>query len=260
VNRRTLLIIVVIGAALVGGVVLTVYLTRPQPQPVSAPVVTEAPKPVRPAPRPAPAKPAPPPERRVARAAPEPKPEPEAAPAPAAPVIETATLRIDSDVPGAQVFMDREFLGATPVTAQDVKPGPHRLNISVQGYDGIARDIEVSPGPRDILIKFKEVNLDARIDVVHKHRVGACKGRLIATPKGLRYETTEKNDAFSVGLLDLEVFQIDYLEKRLRVKLRKGRQFDFTDPENNADRLFVFHRDVEKARARLQKGDPPAGE
>jgi hypothetical protein len=174
--------------------------------------------------------------------------------------VETATLRIDTDVPGAQVFMDREFLGATPVTARDVKPGTHRLNLSVQGYDGIARDIEVTPGPRDLLVKFKEVSLNARIDVVHKHRMGSCKGQLIATPKGLRYETTDKNDAFTTSLLDLEVFQIDYLEKRLRVKLRKGRQFDFTDPENNADRLFVFHRDVDKAKARLQKGDPPAEE
>ena len=34
--------------------------------------------------------------------------------------------------------------------------------------------------------------------------------------------------------------------------------FYFTDPEGNADRLFVFHRDVDKARSRLAKGDAPA--
>ena len=51
---------------------------------------------------------------------------------------------------------------------------------------------------------------------------------------------------------------MDYLDKNLRVKLPKGRQFNFTDPEGNADRLFVFHRDVDKARERLRKGDPPA--
>jgi hypothetical protein len=42
------------------------------------------------------------------------------------------------------------------------------------------------------------------------------------------------------------------------VKPRRGRQFNFTDPEGNADRLFVFHRDVEKARERLRRGDQPA--
>ena len=31
-----------------------------------------------------------------------------------------------------------------------------------------------------------------------------------------------------------------------------------TDPDGNADRLFVFQRDVDKARQRLAKGDAPA--
>ena len=35
-------------------------------------------------------------------------------------------------------------------------------------------------------------------------------------------------------------------------------RYDFTDPDGNADRLFVFHRDVDKARERLRNGDPPA--
>ena len=88
--------------------------------------------------------------------------------------------------------------------------------------------------------------------------MGSCQGRLLATPQGLRYETTDKEDAFTASMADLETFQIDYLEKNLKVKLRKGKQFNFTDPDGNADRLFVFHRDVEKARERLKKGDAPA--
>jgi hypothetical protein len=48
------------------------------------------------------------------------------------------------------------------------------------------------------------------------------------------------------------------LEKNLRLALRGGKRYDFTDPEDNADHLFVFHRDVEKARERLKKGDRPA--
>ena len=48
------------------------------------------------------------------------------------------------------------------------------------------------------------------------------------------------------------------LAKQLKLKLQKGKQYEFTDPDGNADRLFVFHRDVEKARERLRKGDPPA--
>ena len=202
----------------------------------------------------------PPPAPRTARREPARKPAPSppaGTPAPVEAAPTAGTLRIDIDVPGAQVFIDREYIGATPVTAPNVKPGAHRLNVSAQGYEGIADTIEVAPGPREIVVRLKDVRLDAAIDVVHKHRIGSCKGRLIATPRGLRYETANKDDAFSAALLDLGTFQVDYLEKNLRVSPRSGKRYDFTDPEGNADRLFVFHRDVEKARERLKKGDSP---
>jgi len=264
VNRR-ILVILAAGLMLLAAVVVTINLTSPRPEPRDTAKGPE--RPVPPAPRASvtePPKAAPPPAtpepaRRSARRAPAPKSEPPAAaaPAPAEASPTAGVLHIDSDVPGAQVFIDRQFVGAAPVTAPDVKPGTHRLNVSAPGYEGVADTIEVAPGPRDILIKLKDVRLDAKIDVVHKHRIGSCKGRLIATARGLRYETTNKDDAFSAALLDLGTFEVDYLEKNLRIAPRSGKRYDFTDAEGNADRLFVFHRDVEKARERLKKGDPP---
>jgi hypothetical protein len=187
---------------------------------------------------------------RTSRRAPEPKsPSPPPAPVDAAP--ELGTLRIEADVPGAQVFIDRQFVGTTPLTAENVKPGTHHVNITAEGFDGIAQTIDVEPGPRDLSFRFREVRLNAALAVVHKHRMGSCQGRLVATPDGIRYETVDKDDGFSASLGDLETFQVDYTDKNLRIKLRKGRQFNFSDPDGNADRLFVFHRDVEKARARL---------
>ena len=146
------------------------------------------------------------------------------------------------------------------VLPENVKPGTHQLNISAEGFDSFADAIEVEAGTRDIAVKFREVRLDARVDVIHKHGIGSCRGRLVATPRGIRYETTDKDDQFTTALLELDAFQVDYLEKNLRLKLRRGKQFNFTDPEGNADRLFVFHRDVEKARDRLRRGDQPAAD
>lgn len=247
----------VVAIGVLGGALLIYSLTRPTPEAPrpAATVEPPAPRPVREAPAPEPAPP-----RVVARgpAATAPEPAPSAAPAEAP--VTLGVLRIDSDVPGAQVFIDREYIGAAPVTAESVSPGTHRINVSAQGYEGIAETIEVSPGPRDLMFKLREVRLEAKLDVVHKHRLGSCKGRLVATPRGVRYETVDKGDAFTSALVDLETFEVDYLEKNLRLKLRKGRQFNFTDPEGNADRIFVFHRDVEKARERLKKGDPPASQ
>jgi hypothetical protein len=183
------------------------------------------------------------------RAAPKAKPAAAAVPAEAAP--SGGTLHIDSDVAGAQVFIDRQYVGVTPMTASNVPPGVHRLNISAPGFDGIAQSLDVEPGSKDLLFRFKEVRLEAAIDVIHKHRLGSCKGSLVATPQGIRYETTDKNDAFSTPLGGLERFEIDYLAKTLHVKPAKGKEYDFTDPNGNADRLFVFHRDVDATRKKL---------
>jgi hypothetical protein len=263
VNRRVLLI--VLGGFVLAGAFAAYNLTRPEPKPPESvpPVGRAAPAPAAKderKPEPAPPEPAPRTGRRETA-----KPAPKNATPPPAPDPKTAEaaagagiLRVDSDVPGAQVFIDRVFSGATPVTINNVAPGTHRLNVSAPGYDGVAETVDVVAGPRDILIKLKEVRLDAKIAVVHKHRIGSCRGQLIATPQGLRYDTADKDDGFTVPLRDLETFQVDYLEKDLKVKLQKGRRYDFTDPDGNADRLFVFHRDVEKARDRLKKGDPPA--
>ena len=154
-------------------------------------------------------------------------------------------------MPKAQVFIDRQFVGTTPLTAENVKPGTHQVNVTAEGFDGIAQTIDVEPGPRDLTFRFREVRLDATLAVVHKHRRGSCQGRLVATADGIRYETADKEAAFTASLNDLEAFQVDYQDKNLRIKLRKGKQFNFTDPDGNADRLFVFHRDVEKARQRF---------
>lgn len=254
----------VIGAvavALAAGTGLTIYVLQPDREAAAPaavverapapPVIRETPVPETPRAGPARSAPRPAPPPRV-EAAPEPVPAPvEAAP-------DAGTLRIGADVPGAQVFLDRQFIGTAPVVAENVKPGTHQLNVSAEGFDSFAEAIEVEPGSRDIAVKFREVRLDARVDVIHKHGVGSCRGRLVATPQGIRYETTNKDDQFTTALLDLDTFQVDYLDKNLRLKLRRGKQFNFTDPEGNADRLFVFHRDVEKARERLRRGDPPA--
>lgn len=167
-------------------------------------------------------------------------------------------LRIEADVPNAQVFIDREFIGTAPVTAENVKPGTHRLNVSAEGFEGIVQTIDVEPGPREVVIRFREVRLNSTLAVIHKHRMGSCKGQLVATPHGIRYDTDDKDDRFTAALADLETFSVDYLDKNLRIKLRKGKQYNFTDPDGNADRLFVFQREVDKARQRLIKGEVPA--
>lgn len=188
--------------------------------------------------------------RTPAARAPRPTSAPESTPEPLAAAPTTATLRITSDVPGAQVFVDRKYIGTAPVTAEDIAPGSRTINVSAPGYDGVAETIDVTPGPRDVMISLKSVRLKESIPVKHKHGMGSCEGKLVATAEGLRYETDNKNDGFAVPLTELETFKMDFLSKNLKVKLKGGRSYDFTDPGGKADPLYLFHQAVEKARAK----------
>ena len=179
---------------------------------------------------------------RALRPAASPTPEPVAA----APAV--GTLHITSDVPGAQVFIDRKFIGVAPVTAEDIAPGSRQINVSAPGYDGVVETLDVAAGPRDVMISLKTIRLDQSIPVTHKHGIGSCAGRLLATPEGLRYETDNKNDGFSAPLTALETFKVDFLAKNLKVKIKGGRSYDFSDPGGNADPLYLFHQAVDKAR------------
>jgi hypothetical protein len=159
-------------------------------------------------------------------------------------------LRIEADVPDASVFLDRQFLGKAPVEVDTLAPGPHRLNVSADGYEMQVRELDGEDAPRLVSIRFTEVRLDASVPVVHKHGIGSCRGTLSGRPAGLRYATDHREHAFDVPLAEASL-EVDYLQKNLKVKLRGGRTLNFTHPGGEADPLFVFQRDVDKARARL---------
>jgi hypothetical protein len=187
-----------------------------------------------------------------ANATPTPAPEARTTPRPRAePRSEAASprLRVDADVPGANVFLDRKFLGTTPVETRDFEPGPHRLNVSADGYEMYGESIELTAGPNEVVVKFKEVRLDERVDVVHKHGVGSCRGRLVATTAGLRFEAEKAGDSFQAPLPSLEPLQVDYLNRNLRVKQKGGKTWNFT--ADSADALLAFQKAVEGARKRM---------
>jgi hypothetical protein len=153
-------------------------------------------------------------------------------------------------VEGAQVFLDRRLVGTAPLTLHDVAPGTHRLNVASEGHELHGETVEVGLGPLEVDVRFKEVRLEESLDVVHKHGLGSCAGRLLATPAGLRYEAAGEH-AFVVPLPRLLAFEVDYLRKNLRVKAPGGRAYNFTVEGPSADPLFTFHKKVEGARRRL---------
>ena len=158
---------------------------------------------------------------------------------------------MEADVPDASVFVDRRFVGKAPVDVQDIAPGPHRLNVSAEGYAMHAEEVEIAAEPRTISVRFTEIRLDESLAVVHKHAVGSCSGLLKASPQGLAFEATSGKDSFQTSFADLVKLEVDYLRKTLRISLRGGRSYNFTVDGASADPLLVFQQKVEAVRKRL---------
>ncbi|MYH21576.1 MAG: PEGA domain-containing protein, partial [Acidobacteria bacterium] len=155
------------------------------------------------------------------------------------------SITVESDVAGANVFLNRNFKGNTPVTISDLRPGEYNLTVSVEGRDVVSRKVEVGRRAVPVRVDFGDLvaTLDVRVAVVHKHRFGSCEGTLVATPEGFDYQTGHK-DAFQLSFGDTERFEIDYLDNNLRLKVRGGRTYNFESPSEDLDSLFLFHRDV----------------
>ncbi len=249
--KRAAVIGPLVAVAVVMGVV---GLVRKSPEP-APPAATRA---GAPPPAPVVRKAEPPPTAPVAEpAAPRPAAPRKATPAPA-PVVEAAptlaTLTLESDVPGASVFIDRQFVGNTPLTLDQLEPGTKRLQVTATGFDSVQKSVDLVAGPNTVTIRIKEVSLNARVPVVHKHGMGSCNGTLSATVDGLKYDTDNKGDAFTITYAQAEQFAVDYLKKNLQVKQKGGKTWNFTDKNDNADALFVFHREVAAARKKLAEG------
>jgi hypothetical protein len=249
-NRGVL--VAVAAVVVIGGAAYWLHRPRPRPVEVATPapesrIVPKKVEPPAPIASATPKKDTPKKTTPVAPVAPKPA---------AAPTL--ASLKLESDVPGASVFIDRNFVGNTPLSLDKLEPGTKRVQLTATGFDSVQKTIDLVPGENNITIRVKEVSLNAKTSVVHKHGVGSCEGTLIATLDGLQYETSNKGDAFNLRYPQVETFVVDYLEKNLRVKQKGGKTWNFTNKDANADALFVFHRDVESARKKLADGYAPA--
>ena len=167
-----------------------------------------------------------------------------------------AGLTVEADIPDADVFVDREYKGKAPLVLTDVAPGPHRINVSAEGQEGYAETVEVTGESQTLSVRLRQVRLAASVDVVHKHAIGSCRGRLSATPAGLRYTTVKGDDGFDVPLTAVERLDADYLKKQLTVKLRGGRTYNFAEAGGHADALVGFQQSVARAQSRLAASAP----
>jgi hypothetical protein len=139
-----------------------------------------------------------------------------------------------------------------PVEPPAATPAPAepRASAAPSSRPRVVADVPAAkevPAAKDVPAA-KQVKLDQAVDVVHRHGVGSCQGRLVATAAGLQYETDRGEDAFTKPFAELEPLEVDYPKKNLRVKIRGGKTYNFTTKAANADDLVKFQQAVEAAR------------
>jgi serine/threonine protein kinase len=69
-------------------------------------------------------------------------------PKPRTPAVTTGSLLVDSRPVGAQVTVDGNAIGVTPITLDDVSPGDHRVVLQVPGFNLWATTAQVKAGSR----------------------------------------------------------------------------------------------------------------
>ena len=90
-----------------------------------------------------------------------PPPPPPAAPAAGAPSGGTASLEINSKVPGAQVVLNGQSMGETPVRVFNLNSGSHEILVSKKGYGEHKERVQIQPNEkRVILANLKRLMLE----------------------------------------------------------------------------------------------------
>jgi hypothetical protein len=88
------------------------------------------------------------------------------------------------------------------------------------------------------------------LEVVHKHKLGSCRGRLTATATSLRYEPAHPGDGFDAARTTVQRLEADVRKKILVLKLRSGRTYNFSDPGGRAEPLLAFQKAFAKTPPR----------
>lgn len=60
--------------------------------------------------------------------------------------LDTGIIYIKSQPPGAEVYLNGDFYGPTPLRLEDVEPGIHEYKLRAVGYDELAGQIYVESG------------------------------------------------------------------------------------------------------------------
>lgn len=189
--------------------------------------------------------------------------------------LSAPALVIDSNVRGADVYLNGKRVGRTPHKATPLQPGDYDVRVEQAGYETFTKQVHVETPDesiraelrrmsRPVAAREEEEDEDAMAETAeaepaadirafgqtlaakHNHRIGSCEGVLRTTSTGVRFETDHK-DAFFVAYADIEELALD--GDNLTLRVHEGRKYDFKEQNDNVEALADFHRAASQAVA-----------
>lgn len=182
---------------------------------------------------------------------------------------DTVSLIIDSNVRGADVFLNGNRVGTTPHKATPLTPGDYEVRVEHDGYVAFKDSVRVETPDGAIHATLRPASAESnagkedasekapvaesgpasadirgsgqRVAVNHNHRIGSCEGVLIAGNEGVRFETEHK-DAFTAAYAEIEELSFD--DDKLTLKVLNGRKYDFNEQNDDAEALAALHAQV----------------
>ena len=127
------------------------------------------------------------------------------------------SLKVQSPVPNAEVFVDGASLGRSPVDRNDLDPGKHSVLVHKDGYTDYKRDV--------ILIENQPITLVADLSATGSIRVlSAPEGAEVRIDGELIGKTPIQRDGHAVGSHVLEVDLKGFFMAKQTIKIEGGRE------------------------------------
>src|SRR5215213_10931630 len=106
-----------------------------------------------------------------------------------------ASLRVKTDTPDVEVWLDGESVGRTPLTLKNLTAGKHRIALLKDGYEDGMQDVEVAPGKSNsvfVVMKPRSVklpDLPVEFRIVNAGRSSKYVGTLRVSAEAMDYKS-----------------------------------------------------------------------
>jgi hypothetical protein len=128
------------------------------------------------------------------------------------------TLKIQSTIPNAEVFVDGSSLGRAPIDRNDLDPGKHYIVVHKDGYTDFKREI--------FLVENQTVALVADLSATGSLRaLSTPEGADVRVDGELIGKTPVTRDSVAVGQHLVEVDLKGYFKHKDTIKVEGGRQY-----------------------------------